>query len=117
MEEIQQSVLRNDNAAIMRRVAGGESFVVTVHGRPVADLVPHQRGAGRSRFVSVAALAQAIATLPEPDQSAWAHDQAHAREDFDDELADPFVAPAAERRPSDGPHDGPHDGHGTGAAG
>ncbi len=31
--EIRQSVLRNDNAAVMRRVAAGESFVVTVNGR------------------------------------------------------------------------------------
>lgn len=92
MEEIRQSVLRNDNAAIMRRVAGGESFVVTVHGRPVADLVPHQRGAGRSRFVPVAVLARALAALPEPDHVAWARDQAQAREDFDDELTDSFAA-------------------------
>lgn len=102
MEEIQQSVLRNDNAAIMRRVARGESFVVTVHGRPVADLVPHQRGAGRERFLPVAALAQAIGALPQPDQIAWAHDQAQAREGFDDELTDPFAARTGECPGSDG---------------
>ena len=87
MEEIRQSVLRNDNAAIMRRVAGGESFVVTVHGRPVADLVPHQRGPQRSRFVPVAALAHAIAALPQPDTAAWARDHAQARDEVEDELA------------------------------
>jgi prevent-host-death family protein len=41
-ETISQRELRNDNAAIMRRVEGGESFVVTKNGRPVADLVPHR---------------------------------------------------------------------------
>ncbi len=40
---IKQPELRNDNAAIMRRVAAGESFTVTVNGVPVADIVPHQR--------------------------------------------------------------------------
>ena len=43
---IRQSELRNDNAAVMRRVAEGESFVVTVNGRPVADVVPHRREYG-----------------------------------------------------------------------
>jgi len=42
-ETIKQSELRNNNAEIMRRVADGESFTVTVHGQPVADLVPYQR--------------------------------------------------------------------------
>lgn len=106
MEEIRQSVLRNDNAAIMRRVAGGESFVVTVHGRPVADLVPHQRGEGPSRFLPVAVLARAMAQLPQPDHGAWARDQAQAREELDDELRDPFEAsadsrPAGEARDAD----------------
>ena len=39
-ETIKQSELRNNNAVIMRRVAEGESFTVTVHGQPVADPVP-----------------------------------------------------------------------------
>jgi hypothetical protein len=36
-EQIKQCELRNDNAAIMRRVAEGESFTVTVNGVPVAQ--------------------------------------------------------------------------------
>lgn len=42
VELISQRELRNDNAKIMRRVEAGETFVVTRHGKPVADLVPHQ---------------------------------------------------------------------------
>ncbi len=99
MEEIRQSVLRHDNAAIMRRVVDGESVVVTVHGWPGADLVPHQRGGGWSRFVGVAALGSAIAALPQPDPTAWAHDQAQAR--FDDELPDPFTATTRDRPPTE----------------
>lgn len=37
---IAQRDLRNDVAAILRRVAEGESFMVTVRGEPVAELVP-----------------------------------------------------------------------------
>ena len=42
-ETIKQSELRNNNAEIMRRVAAGESFTVTVHGQPVADVEQWKR--------------------------------------------------------------------------
>ena len=88
---IQQSELRNDNAAVMRRVAEGESFVVTVNGRPVADVVPHRRDTGRRRFVPVAEAAAAFATEPVPDPLAWHTDLAAADEIFGlDEPTDPF---------------------------
>lgn len=38
--QIAQRDLRNDVASILRRVAQGESFTVTVRGQPVAELVP-----------------------------------------------------------------------------
>lgn len=89
--EIRQSELRNDNAAVMRRVAAGESFVVTVNGRPVADVVPHQRDAARRRFVPVAELAEAFAGEPVPDPAAWRAQLAAADEVFGpDEPTDPF---------------------------
>lgn len=89
--EIRQSELRNDNAAVMRRVAAGESFVVTVNGRPVADVVPHRRDSGRRRFVPVAELAAAFAAVPAPDPAAWRADLAAVEEIFGpDEPADPF---------------------------
>lgn len=89
--EIRQSELRNDNAAVMRRVAEGESFVVTVNGRPVADVVPHQRDTGRRRFVPVAELAEIFAVSPAPDPTAWRADLIAADEIFSvDEPTDPF---------------------------
>lgn len=89
--EIRQSELRNDNAAVMRRVAEGESFVVTVNGRPVADVVPHQRGTGRRRFLPVAELAEVFAAEPVPDPGAWRADLAAADEVFGpDDPTDPF---------------------------
>ena len=88
---IRQSELRNDNAAVMRRVAEGESFVVTVNGRPVADVVPHRRDTGRRRFVPVAEVAEAFATELVRDPMAWQTDLAAADEVFGrDEPTDPF---------------------------
>ena len=88
---IQQSELRNDNAAVMRRVAEGESFVVTVNGRPVADVVPHRRDTGRRRFVPVAEVAGVFATELLGDPKAWQSDIAGADEIFGmDEPIDPF---------------------------
>lgn len=59
---ISQRELREDDAAIIRRVLRGERFTVISHGEPVADLGPHQPE-GRRRFVSVTALA-GLAALP-----------------------------------------------------
>jgi prevent-host-death family protein len=90
-ETIRQSQLRNDNAAIMRRVAGGESFVVTVNGRPVADLVPHQRERPQRWFVPTAEMTDAMAALPALDPDAWARDVADADQVFgEDTIDDPF---------------------------
>jgi prevent-host-death family protein len=36
--------LRNKTADLLRRVKAGESMVITVRGKPVADLVPHNSG-------------------------------------------------------------------------
>ena len=46
-EVIAQRVLRNDNAAIIERVARGESFVVTRRGQPIAELRPISPGQRR----------------------------------------------------------------------
>lgn len=89
--EIRQSDLRNDNAAVMRRVAEGESFVVTVNGRAVADVVPHRQGTGRRRFVPVLELAEALAADPGLDLAAWRSDLVAADDIFGpDEPGDPF---------------------------
>ncbi|MGB3184498.1 MAG: type II toxin-antitoxin system prevent-host-death family antitoxin [Ornithinimicrobium sp.] len=90
--EIRQSELRNDNAAVMRRVAEGESFVVTVNGRPVADVVPHRRDMGKRRFVPVADLVAAFAAAPAPDPTTWRAELSAADDLFGaDELTDPFA--------------------------
>lgn len=42
MAEVATRELRNDTAGVLRRVEGGETVVITVRGKPVADLVPHR---------------------------------------------------------------------------
>jgi len=42
--EIASRELRNDTAGVLRRVEAGERVTITVNGRPVAELVPVQRG-------------------------------------------------------------------------
>lgn len=43
MKTIPQRELRNNSAAILREAEGGEEFVVTVDGRPVAVLGPYRK--------------------------------------------------------------------------
>lgn len=91
--EIRQSDLRNDNAAVMGRVAEGESFVVTVNGRAVADVVPHRNVTQRRRFVPISELAEAFAADPVPDADVWIAELASADDVFGpDEPSDPFVS-------------------------
>jgi len=39
--KIPQRELRNDSGRVLREVRAGRSYVITVDGEPVADLVPH----------------------------------------------------------------------------
>lgn len=91
-ETIKQAELRNNNAEIMRRVAAGESFTVTVHGQPVADLVPHQRlSSGRRRLVPAAEFDAALVALAPLDVEQWKRDLREADDVFgDDRPTDPW---------------------------
>ncbi|HVY78293.1 MAG TPA: type II toxin-antitoxin system prevent-host-death family antitoxin [Solirubrobacterales bacterium] len=40
--EVATRDLRNKTADLLKRVEAGESIVITVRGKPVADLVPHR---------------------------------------------------------------------------
>jgi prevent-host-death family protein len=45
MATVPQRELRNETAAVLRRVEAGETVRITSNGRPVADLVPIERAA------------------------------------------------------------------------
>lgn len=93
MSVIRQSELRNDNATIMRRVAAGERFTVTVNGVPVADLVPHQRD-DRRRDVAATEIDELLRDLPPVDVERWYRDRA----EIDDLLQDSALDDPAEDR-------------------
>ena len=61
MRTIPQRELRNDIARVLREVEAGESFEVTVDGRPVAQLLPIVR---RRRFVPREELERILRTVP-----------------------------------------------------
>jgi prevent-host-death family protein len=88
---IGQRELRNDNAEIMRRVAAGESFVVTRNGHAIADIVPHQAGGDRPRR-TLAEVQAVFRRLPPIDVDEWYRDRAQDDAVFgpDDPLEDPW---------------------------
>jgi len=55
MTDVASRDLRNHTADVLERAAGGEEIIITVHGRPVAQLVPidadHRRPMPRNKFV------------------------------------------------------------------
>jgi prevent-host-death family protein len=69
---ISQRELRNDNGEIMRRLDGGETFIVTRNGRPVGALTPLRR----PRFVSAAAVVEAFTNAPRIDAGRFRADLA-----------------------------------------
>jgi prevent-host-death family protein len=82
MTDLSVRELRNDVSDVLRRVEAGESFRVTVSGRPVANLAPLDR---RPRFVSRAE----FVTWPLADSGL----RAQLREldpDTTDDLRDPW---------------------------
>jgi prevent-host-death family protein len=65
--------LRNHTARVIAAVESGERVVLTVHGRPVADIVPrHERSERRSSDLLLADLAgiSALATRLDVPSSA-----------------------------------------------
>lgn len=81
MTTIPQKELRNQVAAVLRRVEAGERLTVTVSGRPVAELSPVHR----HRWVSGPALAR-VWRGPAP------RDLDEDLERLDVGLVDPFEA-------------------------
>lgn len=57
--------LRNQTSQVIDAVQAGERVTLTVHGQPVADIVPHQR---RTRWLSGPNLKRELQTrAAEPD--------------------------------------------------
>jgi prevent-host-death family protein len=81
--QITQRELRNDSAAILRAVEGGESFILTRNGTPIAEVRPIRR----RTFVSPAELKAAFGHLPKID---YAEFRADIDEHIDQAVHDPY---------------------------
>jgi prevent-host-death family protein len=80
---VPQRELRNNTADLLRRVEAGEHLRITVHGHPVAELVPVAR---RRSFVPFGEIVGGLRGLLDADDRL----AAELRE-LDDEPGDPFA--------------------------
>ena len=63
MAEIPQRELRNHISRVLRAAEAGESYTVTVGGRPVAELGPHRP----RRWIDRAQVSELLRTPTDPD--------------------------------------------------
>jgi prevent-host-death family protein len=69
--------LRNHTGLVVAAIESGEAVVLTVHGRPVADIVPHRQRSERRSSERL------LAELSELSQLARAEQVESPAEDFD----------------------------------
>jgi len=81
--ELTQRELRNDSGEIMRRLDGGESFIVTRNGVAVGELTPIRR----RRFVTTEVAVAMFKAAPRIDYARFRADL--------DEIADQDITPRA----------------------
>jgi prevent-host-death family protein len=81
--EIPQRELRNNTAGLLRRVEAGERLRITVHGHPVAELVPIDRV---QRFVPFDELVNELRGTMLPDDRLE-----HELRELDEPPRDPFA--------------------------
>ncbi|MGN6217218.1 MAG: type II toxin-antitoxin system Phd/YefM family antitoxin [Solirubrobacterales bacterium] len=80
--EVASRELRNDTAGLLRRVQRGERVVITLRGKPVADLIPHKEETGR--WLTPAEVME-IREVASGDPT-WAADLAKLREETTEDL-------------------------------
>jgi prevent-host-death family protein len=84
---IPQRELRNNISDVLRRAEAGEQFVITVDGRPVAELGPTGRP---RRFASPAALQRILRKTPV--DAEWAEDLRRLRNEDRAAARDPWAS-------------------------
>lgn len=80
--DVPQRELRNDTARVLREVEAGDTVRITVHGRPVAELVPIKR---RRTFVPFEEIREGLSGLLDPDDNLYEELKA-----MDEPARDPF---------------------------
>jgi prevent-host-death family protein len=81
--DIPQRELRNNTAGLLRRVKAGERLRITVHGHPVAELVPVDRA---EQFVPFDELVDGLRGLMRVEDRLD-----HELRDLDEPPRDPFA--------------------------
>ncbi len=85
---ISQRELRNDNAAIMRRVEQGERFTVTRHGKPIASVIPLEDLPPETRRMTMGEIQEVWRKLPPIDTDAWWAEILAMRRAYDEGVPD-----------------------------
>ena len=83
MAEVPSRELRNNTAAVLRRVQDGEEITITVRGKPVAEVVPI--GSRRAGGLSGAELIRRLRDLPGEPDPTFAADMDRIRGEYTDE--------------------------------
>jgi prevent-host-death family protein len=76
---ISSAAANRDFSAVLRKVRGGATYVVTSHGRPVARIVPFAAGAAIGRTARKALFAR-LASTPVTDIGPWKRDELYEDE-------------------------------------
>jgi prevent-host-death family protein len=89
--DIPQRELRNHTADLLRRVEAGERLRITVHGHPVAELVPVEEDRPR-RFVPRERFAEFRGILSHEEAEEWIEEIHQIRQEGreSDRIDDPF---------------------------
>jgi len=81
--DVPQRELRNNTADLLRRVEGGETLRITVHGHPVAALVPLERAQPFVPFHEVVSELRGLLRVDDPLEREL--------RELDEEPRDPFA--------------------------
>ncbi|HEY7950653.1 MAG TPA: type II toxin-antitoxin system prevent-host-death family antitoxin [Solirubrobacterales bacterium] len=87
--DVPQRELRNRTADLLRRVEAGERLRITVHGHPVAELVPVEEERYPRKFVPFKKFEELAGTLTQEEAHAWIReireirDESPARDPFE----------------------------------
>jgi prevent-host-death family protein len=89
--DVPQRELRNRTAELLRRVEAGERLRITVHGHPVAELVPLGEGEGRPRrFVPLEEMERGLRGLMTADEAREWIEEIHENRRARGPARDPF---------------------------
>lgn len=83
MAEVPSRELRNNTAAVLRRVQAGEEITITVRGKPVAEVVP--LGSRRKSGLTFEELFRRFEDMPGEPDPTFAEDMKKIKGEYWDE--------------------------------